>query len=214
MRTKIVLSAVAAAALALGIQSANASSLILNGSFEDNPQASGTWANYQNLVDWTGGANGIELRDNVVGTAFDGHNFVELDTNANSSMSQTVVTTLGQTYNLSFAYAPRINEPASTNGIDVFWNGVQVGPTFTGDGTVSSVWHLFNFAVTGTGSDTLMFQAVGTSDSFGGSLDDVSLNATPLPAALPLFATGLGALGLFGWRKKKKRSAPAAAIGA
>ena len=27
---------------------------------------------------------------------------------------------------------------------------------------------------------------------------------TPLPAALPLFATGLGALGLFGWRRKKK----------
>jgi len=28
--------------------------------------------------------------------------------------------------------------------------------------------------------------------------------ATPLPAALPLFATGLGALGLFGWRRKRR----------
>lgn len=28
--------------------------------------------------------------------------------------------------------------------------------------------------------------------------------ATPLPAALPLFATGLGALGLRGWRRKRK----------
>jgi hypothetical protein len=28
--------------------------------------------------------------------------------------------------------------------------------------------------------------------------------ATPLPAALPLFAGGLGAIGLFGWRRKKK----------
>ena len=27
----------------------------------------------------------------------------------------------------------------------------------------------------------------------------------PLPAALPLFATGLGALGLLGWRRKRKR---------
>jgi hypothetical protein len=34
--------------------------------------------------------------------------------------------------------------------------------------------------------------------------------ATPLPAALPLFASGLGALGLFGWRRKKKASAFAA----
>jgi len=28
---------------------------------------------------------------------------------------------------------------------------------------------------------------------------------TPLPAALPLFATGLGALGLFGWRRRKAK---------
>ena len=31
--------------------------------------------------------------------------------------------------------------------------------------------------------------------------------ATPLPAALPLFATGLGALGLLGWRRKRKVAA-------
>ena len=31
--------------------------------------------------------------------------------------------------------------------------------------------------------------------------------ATPLPAALPLFATGLGGLGLLGWRRKKKAAA-------
>jgi hypothetical protein len=29
---------------------------------------------------------------------------------------------------------------------------------------------------------------------------------TPVPAALPLFATGLGAMGLFGWRRKRKAS--------
>lgn len=33
------------------------------------------------------------------------------------------------------------------------------------------------------------------------------VNQTPLPAALPLFATGLGALGLLGWRRKKKAAA-------
>lgn len=30
---------------------------------------------------------------------------------------------------------------------------------------------------------------------------------TPLPAALPLFGTGLGALGLFSWRRKRKNGA-------
>jgi hypothetical protein len=37
-----------------------------------------------------------------------------------------------------------------------------------------------------------------------------SADATPLPAALPLFATGLGALGLLGWRRKRKAAAVAA----
>jgi hypothetical protein len=32
---------------------------------------------------------------------------------------------------------------------------------------------------------------------------------TPLPAALPLFASGLGALGLLGWRRKRKAQAAA-----
>ena len=31
--------------------------------------------------------------------------------------------------------------------------------------------------------------------------------ATPRPAALPLFATGLGALGVLGWRRKRKTAA-------
>ena len=30
------------------------------------------------------------------------------------------------------------------------------------------------------------------------------LATTPIPATLPLFATGLGALGLLGWRRKKR----------
>jgi hypothetical protein len=35
----------------------------------------------------------------------------------------------------------------------------------------------------------------------------VSESAVPLPAALPLFAAGLGALGLIGWRRKRNAAA-------
>jgi hypothetical protein len=39
----------------------------------------------------------------------------------------------------------------------------------------------------------------------------ISERETPLPAALPLFASGLGALGLLGWRRKRKNAAAIAA---
>ena len=37
----------------------------------------------------------------------------------------------------------------------------------------------------------------------------VPVSQVPLPAALPLFATGLGVLGLLGWRRKRKAQAAA-----
>jgi hypothetical protein len=47
----------------------------------------------------------------------------------------------------------------------------------------------------------------GIASSSGvGSLSP-AVSATPLPAALPLFAGGLGALGLLGWRRKRKAAA-------
>jgi len=47
--------------------------------------------------------------------------------------------------------------------------------------------------------------------SGGGAAQLVNpFSVLPLPAALPLFATGLGALGLLGWRRKRKAAALAA----
>ena len=42
-----------------------------------------------------------------------------------------------------------------------------------------------------------------------GSFGIQGVAATPLPAALPLFAGGLGALGLLGWRRKRNAKAVA-----
>ena len=39
------------------------------------------------------------------------------------------------------------------------------------------------------------------------TLNAAPVSAVPLPATLPLFASGLGALGLLGWRRKKKPAA-------
>jgi len=66
-------------------------------------------------------------------------------------------------------------------------------------------------------TDTLMLdQAIPGTDFMWFANTDTGLDfigddpATPLPGALPLFATGLGALGFLAWRRKKK-AAPLAA---
>ena len=48
-------------------------------------------------------------------------------------------------------------------------------------------------------------------DGINGEADGLfgAINPVPLPGALPLFATGLGALGLLGWRRKRRAQAAA-----
>ena len=51
---------------------------------------------------------------------------------------------------------------------------------------------------------TNAFQTKSTGDLLSKS---IGTSATPLPAALPLYATGLGALALLRWRRKRKAAA-------
>jgi hypothetical protein len=51
---------------------------------------------------------------------------------------------------------------------------------------------------------------VVTSDYLSFTVSNMTLT-TPLPTALPLFAFGLGAMGLLGWRRKRKNAAAIAA---
>lgn len=50
-------------------------------------------------------------------------------------------------------------------------------------------------------------QTAGEVITLVGTWEMTAATATPLPAGLPLFATGLGAMGLFGWRRKRKNTA-------
>jgi hypothetical protein len=53
------------------------------------------------------------------------------------------------------------------------------------------------------------FLTVFSNPNGASGFDLTFTSATPLPAALPLFATGLGGLGLLGWRRKRKAQAVA-----
>ncbi len=147
--------------------------LVVNGSFEDGPIAGGSYNISAAISGWTSNSgDGIEVQNNAVMPASDGSQLVELDSNNNSNMYQDIATGGTGEFQLSFDYSPRPGVDAASNGIEVYWNGVLLD-TLTGD-TAGFTNH--TYVVNGAGANTrLEFRAVGTSDSLGGFLDNVSV---------------------------------------
>ena len=216
--SKVVLTA-ALAFSAWGAQAAYGPNLVQNGSFEENAQAGGTWNIYASLNDWTALSGGIELRNNVSGTAQDGSNFVELDTTKNSAMGQVVHITGPGAYELSFWYNARTDNgglPSNTDklgwSLAGFGFGVAGGtvlPNWTTDNT--STWTQFTrvFDFNHAGDVLLGFAALGKSDSYGGSIDNVSLRAVtavPEPETFAMLLAGLGLMGTIARRRRNKQA--------
>lgn len=212
-----------AALLALPLcASAAPINLVKNGSFESDALANGQWKVYaaasnssqgttQALTGWRLSAgSGVELRRNVAGSAEAGLQYVELDSFGNSAIEQSFLALPASGhFDLSFWYAPRIGQGPATNGIEVLWNGVSLTPSaITGDGRNSAVhqWAEYRFAVDAiAGPNTLGFRAVGTSDSLGGSLDNVSLvQRVPEPQSLALLAVAAAVAGLGRTRRRAR----------
>lgn len=198
---KMIKSVAIAALLASGSAMAAPVELLLNGGFEADLQANGTWANYTNLTDWTGGAYGIELRNSVAGVAAQGVNFVELDTYHNSSISHDVLTGLGQQYTLSFQFQDRPGVDTSSQGLAVTWGGNAVASV---NNSLGGGWETRTYTLTGNGAlMSLKFTAIGTDDSLGTSLDNVSLTtAVPEPETYAMMLAGLGLVGFAARRRK------------
>jgi hypothetical protein len=206
---KLIITALLAATPSLSQAAVN---LIHNGGFESPVQASGTWANYDTIADWnTLSGVGVEVRNNVIGSAHGGNNFVELDAASNGWISQAFATVAGQDYNLSFWYSPRAGVGANSNGIDVFINDdMQLGLTANGVGHNGNVWsqHLLTFTAGAGPTTTLSFFAAGNSDGLGGSLDDVSVTAAvPEPETYALMLGGLVLVGFSARRRSDKTKA-------
>ncbi|MBO9689580.1 MAG: DUF642 domain-containing protein [Mitsuaria chitosanitabida] len=185
--------------------------LVTNGGFESTSVASGSWVIVNTAPGWTVGPQGLEIRNNVAGSAFAGSNFAELDTTTNSWISQVISTVLGTTYSLTFNYAARPdNQGANSNGLN--WSIGNLGGTVGQD--TNTAWQTFTTTFVGTGSGmTLRFGSIGKSDGYGTSLDNISVIASaggaaaggasvPEPESVALLLAGLGAMGLVVRRRK------------
>jgi hypothetical protein len=150
--------------------------LLVNGSFEASPVAANRWAGFSSIPGWTALTDGtIELWNNLNNVqATDGMNFGELDyLGARDGLYQTVKTSAGQSYDLSFDARSRPGFTSTTTTMEVLWNESVVATV-----PPVSAWNTYNFAVTGTGGqDRLTFrEAAGQSaDGLGALYDNVSL---------------------------------------
>jgi len=87
-------------------------------------------------------------------------------------------------------------------------NTTPSGPALAADSTLSFVFDITLSSGSFAGYEPdFKINWVGTQNNYdlvSKAIDPPGVATTPLPAALPLFASGLGALGLFGWRRKRK----------
>jgi hypothetical protein len=197
------------ALLAAPMVSFAADNLLIDGSFEDAAVSPGSYVVFHDtsspgVPGWTA-MNEIEVRNDLVGTAQDGAKFVELDADLNSSMSQQFATNVGEMYNLSFYYSNRTNTSTGTNGLSFSAGSLSsVMTAVPGENdSGNNQWQLYSTTFTATSAlTTLQFNALGTSDSFGTSLDNVTVTAVPEPGTYAMMFTGLAAMGFFVRRRR------------
>lgn len=188
---------------------ANAANIVVNGSFETltgpNPTtlANGSYevvnAGSTRVDGWSVGDTSVDIVRSPYAVQ-DGLFAIDLaGTPGPGSIFQNLSTVNGQGYTLSF-YASS-NGAAST--LDVLWGGSLIGTVNTPAGTT---FQFFSFLVTGGAGPTteLRFRSNET-DNDGAIVDNVSVNAVPVPAAVWLLASSI--LGLAGIARR--RTAPA-----
>lgn len=190
------------------------SNIVTNGSFENTPTplSNGTYGDFSSIQGWNllsgSSSNVIEVQDNVAGSPFDGNNFVELDSTAVTGIYQTLATTIGQTYQISFAFSPRPGTNAAHNILNVNWGGQSVADlTADGTGLANTVWNTFTYDIVAKSTSTILsfndFDAV--SDSLGTYLDAVSVTTvTSVPESSSIMGLlAFGAIGATSLRKRK-----------
>jgi hypothetical protein len=178
--------------LSFAALSLHASNIVVNGSFELPALSNPSWSLFDSIPGWSLASGPyIEVQNHVAGSPFDGNQFVELDSTAESAIFQDLPTVAGVQYYLSFAFSPRPG--VAENKMGVSWNGLPV-TTLSADGSAlaDTNWTVYSFTVAATSTTTrLQFSGLGPSDSLGEYVDAVSVEQTPEPSSIMLCLGGL-----------------------
>jgi hypothetical protein len=149
-------------------------------------------------------------------------------TSDNISGSVTLTQPLGDSFSgpissilYAFSFSDGVQKiSSSTTGVYLFPGEDYFGTGLTG--LITSWAFEMNIAgpapqsyIATTNGDDIVETDSGASGAYvlklGNWSSATTTTTTPLPAALPLFATGLGAMGLLSWRRKRKAAASIAA---
>lgn len=169
--------------------------LIVNGGFEDNAVANGSWNWFpSNQVNGWEGSN-VEIWHNLNGVvAPEGQQIAELNADGGNvgawTIFQDFATVVGQSYDVSFFYRARVNDQESFN--------FSVGNlTKLVDDHVVGTWSKFVNTFTAVSSITQLRFSSNNAGTYGNLIDDVRVDAkVPESNTIVLFAIGLVGLGL------------------
>ena len=186
MRRLLTLTALVATGLFA--RTAAAQNLLSNGSFENPALSSATQFTTilagGTIGAWTVGAGGVDLIRNYW-TPYTGSQSIDLNGNSPGSISQTIATTAGQKYTLTFALAGNPDN-ASNKVLNVLFGSQNLGnATFVYNASQNATnmgWTLVTFAnLVATGSSTTVTLSGVSAGAWGAAIDDVVLTQIVLP---------------------------------
>ena len=201
---------VAALAALLMTGSAHAATLVLDGNFVNtavNPPGYTTYNSGQTFGGgaWTVTTGSVDLIDQYWLPPTPGTGSVDLDGNSPGGIAQTFTAPAGN-YVLTFDLSGNPDGAPTTKSLQVSVGGTVEDITYTLTGANNHTNMLYvpeTVDFTSTGAPIpLSFLSLDTNTPFGPVIGDVSASATPLPASLLLFGSGLLGLVLFVRRRQ------------